>query len=225
VVVEGKTELGLLLEFLQEWDSQCAKNGLPTSAGEGVAVQDGNGGSEVGPRAASLAALGIAVLGLLDNDDRTIDAAVESARTAGVEMVRWNLGMNTEAQVCSELSAQGLTRFLELAVEVRNSPQTVLQDLESVGGGRTCPSLDVDEWLAEGVSLDHARSQIVGAAVARKWFKGVDEGRALARWVIKHGASGELAATLATLGIVRAFVYPGEFDATGDVQSPEGSHG
>lgn len=207
VVVEGKTELGLILECLDLWDSERAEAGLPTAAGMGVAVQDGNGGSEVGPRGEALASLGISVLGFLDNDDRTVDTAVASAQAAGVEMVRWELGMNTEAQVCSQLSAQGLTRFLELAVEIRSSCATVLQDLEAADTTFSFDSLDVEDWLEHGDSVELARARVARAAVERRWFKGVDDGRALGRWIINHAPTDDLASTHESLGRVQLFAY------------------
>jgi hypothetical protein len=36
---------------------------------------------------------------LLDNDDRSVDAAATAAANAGVKIIRWGLGHNTEAQV------------------------------------------------------------------------------------------------------------------------------
>jgi catechol 2,3-dioxygenase-like lactoylglutathione lyase family enzyme len=208
VVAEGKTEHGLLLECLDNWDTERAAAGLSTSAGEGVAIQDGNGGTEVGPRAEALARLGFVVAAFSDNDDRSVDAALAAAEAAGVHIIRWDSGLNTEKQVCADLSAQGLTSFVKLGAKRRSSDDTVRQDLDSVDPSNPVPSLDVEDWLKSGVTLDLARERIATAAVKRKWFKDVEGGRALGRWIMRNYTKAQLASTVAHLEAVRTFVYP-----------------
>lgn len=207
VVAEGKTEHGLLVECVESWDAERVALGLSTAAGEGLAVQDGMGGSEVAPRVQALADLGFAVAGFLDNDDRSIDAAVAAAQAAGVQMIRWDHGCKTETQICSQLSAKGLTAFIELGVKQRSSEDTVLQDLNAVDPSKPVPSLDVEDWLILNFTLEEARERIAAGAANRKWFKEVDGGRALGRWVVKNYQNAQLAATVARLEEVRAFVY------------------
>lgn len=209
IVAEGKTEYGLLLECIEAWDAQRADVGLSTSAGEGLAIQDGSGGSEVAPRAEALSALGFVVAGFLDNDDRSVDAAVLAAEAAGVQMIRWDHGFKTETQICSQLTAKGLTSFLKLGVQQRSSEDTVRQDLDSVDPAKPVSSLDVEDWVILDFTLEEARDRIAAAAVTRKWFKEVDGGRVVGRWIVKNYERSQLAATVAHLEEVRAFVYPG----------------
>lgn len=220
VVAEGKTEHGLLMECVEAWDAERVALGLSTSAGEGLAVQDGMGGSEVAPRVQALADLGFAVAGFLDNDDRSIDAAVAAAETAGVQMIRWDSGCKTETQICSQLSAKGLTAFLMLGVKQRSSEDTVLQDLNAVDPSKPVPSLDVEDWLILNFTLEEARERIAAGAANRKWFKEVEGGRALGRWVVKKYQKAQLAATVARLEEVRAFVY----SAAAESPSEAGDH-
>lgn len=208
VVAEGKTEHGLLMECVEAWDAKRAALGLSTSAGEGLAIQDGMGGSEVAPRVQALADLGFVVAGFLDNDDRSIDAAVAAAEDAGAPMIRWDHGCKTETQICSELSAKGLTAFIKLGVKQRSSEDTVFQDLNAVDPSKPVPSLDVEEWLILNFTLEEARDRIAAGSVNRKWFKEVEGGRALGRWIVKNYESTQLSATVAHLEEVRAFVYP-----------------
>lgn len=223
VVAEGKTEHGLLLELIDAWDALRAASGQSTSAGEGVAIQDGNGGAEVGPRSEALALMGFTVMSFLDNDDRSVDAGIVDAMVAGVQVTRWGLGLNTEMQVCSQLQADGLTDFLSLGSQRRNSEDTVLQDLNSIDPTNPVHSLDVQAWLATGVSLETARDRIAQAAIKRKWFKDVDGGRELGAWIGRNYKQAQLASTTALLNNVRAFLYPEEGpdgaasgDSTGD---------
>lgn len=208
LVAEGKTEHGLLMECIEAWDAERAVTGLSTSAGEGLAIQDGSGGSEVAPRVQALAELGFVVAGFLDNDDRSIDAAVEAAEAAGVQMIRWANGYKTETQICSQLSAKGLTALIKLGVQQRSSEDTVLQDLNAVEPSKPVPSLDVEDWLILSFTLEEARDRVAAGAVNRKWFKDVDGGRLLGRWVVKNYENAQLSATAAHLAEVRAFVYP-----------------
>lgn len=207
VVAEGKTEHGLLMELLESVDAIRARLGHSTSAGEGVAIQDGNGGTEVGPRAEALARLGFTVAAFCDNDDRSIDGPLAAAEAAGVTCIRWDYGHSLETQLCSQLEAPGLTALLQLAVERRHSVNTVLDDLTATGPGVQATHLDVDAWLVI-YPLEEMRTWIARAAIARKWFKDVPGGRALGNWIVPRYNDPQLAGLVTRLEQVRAFAYP-----------------
>ena len=217
VVTEGATEYGVLLSCVDVWDQERSSTGLSTAAGEGAAIQDGQGGTEVPLRAQAMAKLGYEAAGFMDNDVRDSDAAVTDAELAGVTIIRWDLGHQTESQLCAELDSDGLTSLLTLAVDRRNSEDTVLQDLNFIDPSRTVSSLDVGAWLEIPMTLDDARSRIASAAVARKWFKDVEGGKALGVWIMKHIDRPELARVSACLQAVQNFVYP----APPSLPSPE----
>jgi putative ATP-dependent endonuclease of the OLD family len=206
IVAEGKTEHGLLLEYIEAWDAVRISQGLPTSAGEGVAIQDGNGGTEVAPRAEALARLGFVVAGFCDNDDRAVDAPLAAAQAAGIVAIRWSFGHNTESQTCAELEADGLQSFLELGVQRRNGEDTVLQDINAADTANPLTSLDVASWLAVHTLAD-VRARVTKAAVDREWFKDVPGGRELGKWINDHYTDPQLATTVATLEQIRSFVY------------------
>lgn len=208
VIVEGATEYGLLLECVDVWDEERTSEGLSTSAGEGAAIQDGQGGSEVSLRSIAMAELGFKVAGFIDNDDRSVDDAALQAASAGVTIIRWDLEHNTETQICAGLGAKGLTSLLEVAVERRNAEDTVLQDINSVVSGTSVSSLDVQDWINDGMSLNDARQGIAAASVKRKWFKEVDGGKALGRWLMSNRDQRELAAAIARLDEILTFIYP-----------------
>lgn len=222
VVTEGKTEHGLLIECLEAWDAERSSLGLSTSAGEGAAIQDAGGGTEVAPRAEALAQLGFSVLGFLDNDDRAVDAAVLDAQVAGATIVRWDHGLCTESQICSQLGAGSLTVFVKKGVELRGSEQTVRDDLNSVDGSQSVTSLDVDDWIAAGITIDDARSRVATAATARKWFKEVEGGRVLGRLIMGNATNPQLSATVGHLNEVRSFIYPPVVSASpGEVEADD----
>lgn len=88
VIGEGKTEHGLLAACFDAWDRERIAAGLSSSAGEGLAIQDGNGGEKAVIRAGAMAPLGSSVLALIDNDVRTADPHVLRAEQAGVTVIR-----------------------------------------------------------------------------------------------------------------------------------------
>ncbi|QOD94084.1 ATP-binding protein [Chryseoglobus sp. 28M-23] len=164
IVAEGKTEHGLLLQMLDYWDEERTTIGLSTSAGEGIAIQDGMGGSEVPLRALALAEIGYEVAGFMDNDVRTSDAAVTSAEAGGVNIFRWDVQHNTESQISFELDAETLTSFIAAGVERRSAHQTVLDDINWTDATSTVSTLDVSDWLSDGMTIEVARERVAKAA-------------------------------------------------------------
>lgn len=208
LVSEGKTEHGMFLACLEEWDTQRAAVGLSTSAGEGVAVQDGMGGTEVCPRAQAFAQLGFEVAAFLDHDDTAVDSGVTSAQAAGVQVIRWGAGHNTETQICSQLQADMLNSFIALGSNRRNGTDTVLQDINNVDTTNPVLSLDVQVWLDSGMTIDAARNRVASAAVTRKWFKDVEGGRDLGNWLLTNYQNAQLISPVSCLDQVRSFLYP-----------------
>lgn len=207
VIGEGKTEHGVLAACFDFWDHERKAAGLTTAAGEGMAIQDGNGGEKAANRAAAMAPLGCSVLALIDNDVRTADPHVVEAEKAGATVVRWEVDRCIESQVCSQLSADELTDFISLGVEHRGAESTVLDDIRAIGQAQVT-SLAVTDWL-HTYSIDEARSIVATAARhgKRGWFKDVDAGRALGEWLLARRASPNLAAVFTRLDQIRMFVY------------------
>ncbi len=208
VIAEGATEYGLLIACVDFWDASRSATGLSTAAGEGAAIQDGQGGSEVPLRAQVMAQLGYETAGFMDNDVRDSDYAVAQAQAAGVAIIRWEEGHQTESQVCAQLDVNGLNSLLDLAVELRNSEETVIQDLNSIDPFKPIPSLDVSAWLTPTLTIAEARVRVAKAAGERKWFKNVEGGKALGTWMIRHIDEPQLEQVAARLYAVRRFLYP-----------------
>ena len=207
IVVEGKTEHGLILECLQTWDDDNALLGLPTSAGKGAAIQDAGGGSEVAPRVQTLIQLGYSAAGLLDNDDKSVERAVTRAVNSGALIVRWQAGHCTEQEVCSGLEAEDLTEFLHLGVELRGSESTVIHELNQSGSYNDAFTLDVRSWIGSDLTIEDARRWVAATAIDGKWFKTVDSARELAKWILKKRGQPSLSTTMERLDQIRRFVY------------------
>jgi putative ATP-dependent endonuclease of OLD family len=207
VIGEGKTEHGVLAACFDTWDQERSTAGLTTSAGAGLAIQDGNGGEKAVNRAEAMAPLGCSVLALIDNDVRTADPHVERAQQVGATVVRWEDDHCIESQISSRLSADELQDFIALGVEHRGAESTVLDDIRDIGQGRVT-SLVVAGWL-NTCSIEDAR-RIVGLAAShrkRGWFKDVDAGRALGEWLLARRGSPSLAAVFTRLNEIKTFVY------------------
>jgi hypothetical protein len=207
VIGEGKTEHGVLASCFDAWDRERSAIGLTTSAGEGLAIQNGNGGETAANRAEAMAPLGCSVLALIDNDVRTADPHVLKAEQAGATVVRWDVDHCIESQICSQLDADELQAFITLGVEHRGAESTVLDDIKTVGKAQVT-SLVVADWL-HSYSVEDIRSFVALAASDRKrgWFKNVDAGRRLGEWLLGQHASPNLAAVFTRLNQIKTFVY------------------
>ena len=207
VVVEGKTEHGLLLECIDAWDEERVGEGLSTAAGEGTAVVDGGGGREAISKAQALLALGLEVASFIDNDDRSVDDNAEQAKSSGVLVTRWAEGNNTERQICAQMNETMLTRLVAVGSIQRSGDETVLQDLNLDRFGTKVTSLDVGAWISDGMSLTDARTRVAVAAHDRKWFRTVDSGRALGAFVLGEYENPEIAQFVMRLNQVKRFIY------------------
>jgi hypothetical protein len=159
VIGEGKTEYGVLAACFDAWDLERSAAELTTAAGEGLAIQDGNGGEKAANRAEAMAPLGCSVLALIDNDVRTADQHIAKAEQGGATVVRWEPGCCIETQICSQLDADELQDFVSLGVEHRGAQSTVLDDINSRGQARVV-NLTVADWLLTH-SIEDAR-EVVG---------------------------------------------------------------
>lgn len=209
VVTEGKTEFGLLLSMVEQWDDVAAATDGATSAANGVAIANGVG-SNAPNRAGVLARLGYDVALFMDNDDRGVDAAVTAAEANGATSIRWQLGNATENEMIAAMDASMLSELLRVAVEVRVDETTVKSDLINVSAsGPRVSGLDVGVWIySDGFTLETARQLIAKAAMKSKWFKSVPAGRALGEFIFRNAAVLRSTSFGATLLAVKAFIYP-----------------
>jgi len=209
IVTEGRTEEGLLHELIRRKDRERLALGQSVAAGEGTVVQDGEGGSEAPVRARALIELGYAVAVFMDSDDRTVDANVRKAESAGVVVARWAKGHNTESQLAASLDAPGLTSLLLLGVDVRSSESTVVNDLTQAGLPGDIVSLKVEDWIADGsTDLAGARGLISKAMIASKWFKNVDAGNSLGEWILDHQDDFMDSTVCEVIETLQSFIYP-----------------
>lgn len=196
VINEGKTEYGVVLEHLDEWDADTESDAVP-SAALGVVAIEGNGGTGSAGRAAQFLNLGYDVVLFIDSDDTNANTLADQVAADGGAVIRWEGVHSIETAVCAELTEAGLTAFIEAAIEVADDPEsaravyaTALVANGAPDSSAGAETLDVSTWAAAGVELDPARD-IVGKTAKGKnkdkdkgWFKRVDKGRRLGRFIL-----------------------------------------
>ncbi|MBP2452389.1 ATP-dependent nuclease [Mycolicibacterium lutetiense] len=191
VLTEGKTEYGFLLELLHQWDEEVTAAGLPSSAAIGVVAVEGSGGATI-DWARVLTQVGYDVVVFIDSDVPKDRAAADELEAEGVAVIRWRSDHHIERAVTDALTASELTaliaRAIELADDPSASPNNYLAQLKTRGLPPSTTTLAAETWVADGVGIEAAREIVATAAHKSGWFKRVDKGRALARFL--QGARG-----------------------------------
>lgn len=210
VINEGKTEYGVVLEHLEEWNLGPNREPAP-SAALGVVPIEGNGGTGSAAWAGQFLHAGYEIVLFIDSDDEAANDLVPAIKTAGGTVVQWSGAHSIETAICAQLDEIGLNAFIEAALDVADDREASAQSYAAKLVAKGAPPrntgadpLDVVTWAAAGVSLDEAR-EIVGLAAKGKdidkekaWFKRVDKGRRLGRFILETPAlqTGEVKAKL-----------------------------
>ncbi|AMK79463.1 ATP-dependent nuclease [Corynebacterium glutamicum] len=210
LICEGKTEYGLVQACVTEWDKERIANSEPVAAGRAFALQDAHGGSEVSLRCIELKKLGYQVIGFLDKDTNEIEKHASSAIEAGIPLIRWDNGMQTEGQICSGLSWELLDEFVNLGKQMRSDKETVLADLQKVETRQPIVDLNTEDWKRQGIPIEEARHIVGRAANKSKWFKNIDGGELLGKWLIKHRQHPDLTSVWSRLRQIENFIYTDE---------------
>ncbi|MCL8026461.1 ATP-dependent nuclease [Nocardioides bruguierae] len=205
VLCEGKTEYGLLLALLNQWNDERERNGALPAAALGVVGVEGNGGTGTVAWTRELLAVGYDVVAVLDSDDASTNALVPAVVVAGGKVVQWPGDVCTEQALCDQLEIDGLTAFVAAAVAAAEDPETAASSyasqLQSKGAPTTGEPLEVKSWLDVGLSLTEARGVVGMTAKKSGWFKNVDRGKVLAEFVLgRHELqTGPVATAVASL--------------------------
>lgn len=209
VLTEGKTEFGFLLELLHQWDEQATTAGQPSSAAIGVVAVEGSGGATI-DWARVLTEVGYDVVVFIDSDVPKDRVAADELRARGVAVIRWKDDYHIEGAVTDTLTASELTtltaRAVELADDPSASPNNYLTQLRTRGLPATITTLDVETWIADGISLDAARQTIAAAAHKFGWYKRVDKGRAMAT-LLQGAQRYPDSETASKIGALRAAIF------------------
>ncbi|GLZ78058.1 hypothetical protein Afil01_28650 [Actinorhabdospora filicis] len=219
IVCEGKTESGICRVLLRCWDEKRETEGAASHTALGVTHING-GGHTAPKRARSLMELGYPTLLMVDNDDRGVDALVQTAEEAGVKMVRWSVGKAIEHEIIDAFEGDALKELVELAAEIKGR-ESVLSSINArLTGTSPITTIDPDEWLDGTRTLEDVKAALRQAACPKKekdkddksWFKREDHGEALGELLITH--KGQLSDVLKKgFTRLRKFVYDEPQDA------------
>jgi hypothetical protein len=196
VVGEGATEVGMIRELFARWDQGRVGPSTLTSITAGLAIVNGGGGASAARRAKLLADLGYPVLTLVDNDDASIDTALDDAKAAGVTVLRWTSGRALEDELAAHLDHGGLRDLLAAAAEERGE-ESIRATVANHLGGQHLLGLDPLTWVTGDLDLEAVRGAIGRAAKGQSqatptkedrkaWFKRESGGGQLGALVIQH---------------------------------------
>jgi hypothetical protein len=198
LVTEGNTEIGLLLGLRENWP---ARHGGKPVEQLGVAIADGNG-EQAASMALSLAALGYQCAIFRDSDTAIAAPYLAALAEAGVAIIEYGGGLNTEQAIFSAAPDELVQELLTYARAERgddaidNNLDIKIPDL-----GLATIRADFGMWdLLSEMDAAQLRDAIAEVAARKKWFKDQRIGRGLApmAWRIAQTViASRLAATLA----------------------------
>lgn len=222
IVTEGKTEYGLVLELLEDWDKETDTGHVP-SAALGVIAVEGGGGSKSAGWAKDLRNAGYDVILFIDSDDPDANAAAADVGELGASIVQWPGSVSTESALCVQLDWEGLSAYLAAAEAEaedlhawRQSSANLLQKHVEQSGQMPTDVLDIPSWESAGVSLADCQEALAGVSNAKGWFKQVHRGRRLGKLILDTPSLQE-GAVATTVEALRSAVY-----ATKTMSSPDG---
>ncbi|WP_085916379.1 MULTISPECIES: AAA family ATPase [Pseudonocardia] len=230
LVAEGKTELGIAMQLRDRWDAERQKDDppRPPAAALGVYAIEGGGSQAVG-RVRDLRRAGYEVTFFLDADRADTNDHADELEAAGVRIVRWPEGYNTEQVVCAHLTWTGLSDLIDLARAimldagadndtVENTLRTRL--IKHLPATVTDP-LNTATWAGSGLDLDSARDAVANAATDSKdgkaWFKIIEAGKRLGAMLLDHRDLAESEALQQLITDLKDAIY---CDRTGTEEGP-----
>lgn len=199
IVAEGATEVGLCHALDEAWTSETGG-----SFGYlGVAVVDGQGGTQPAEVSGHLVKLGYDVALLIDSD-----AKAKTSKAAGATILAWPDGLCTEQRLAEDLPDEAIKQMAVRAYEhggrgVRDAlaAQLFVKPAQLAEG-------EPAEW-PDAVGLEAFRKALGDVAKNKKqaWFKSREHGDFLGSLVVEHWASITDTPTHAVIGKLRAFAH------------------
>lgn len=177
-LLEGKTEHGVISHFVSKWEVDREEPLAHRNAA--LVTGSGSGGSAASEHALKLRKLGYDVALFADSDTTTTPPDADLI-AAGVTVIRWAGGCNTETRVTRDVPQPILQTMVNFGIAMKDEPSIRAAFAEKFG--IAVATTNVSDWLASGISMDHIRAAIgvVAAKGKAAWFKNVERGRALGR--------------------------------------------
>jgi len=185
IVCEGKTEEAFCRELNKYWSDKHKGQNMEFL---GIAAVNGNGIPD-GPKAVlQFVKLGFKVI-FFGDSDRPINPSEQILKDAGAEVLLWPDNMCIEQRVTADIPWQLLQELLNTANEIKSEQSvkdSIKTEIAKLGDDQAkIVSLNLDDWLSNGIDELIIRSSIGNAANVSDWFKNLNEGKLLAELVIK----------------------------------------
>jgi ABC-type branched-subunit amino acid transport system ATPase component len=185
IVCEGKTEEALCRELNNFWTQRHDGESMEL---RGAVAVDGNGTPASSKATFQFAKLGYDVIYFGDSD-RPLDPSEQTLKDAGVEVLLWPNSMCIEQRIAVDIPLQLLQELINTATEIKSTESvkdSIKTEITKLGGNQAkIISLNLDNWLSNGIDELIIRSCIGNAAKLSDWFKNLNEGKLLAEIVLK----------------------------------------
>jgi len=205
LVTEGNTELGLLLGVRENWPPRHAGKPIEQLS---VAIADGNG-SQACAIALGLKSLGYLVA-LYRDSDTNLSAADQSAlAAAGIVVIEYGGGLNTERAMFSIASDDLVQELLEFA-RAERGVDAVDNNLDIKIPDLTLSVIRAPftNWeLFSALDGHQLREAIAEVANRKRWFKDQRIGRGLAAPVWRIAMGTPTSPLAQTLSQIEAWLY------------------
>lgn len=213
LINEGKTEYGVAMRLLEEWDTGPSPENVP-SAALGVVALEGNGGTGSAKWAKEMLGVGYDVVLFIDSDEPDANALVPAIQELGGTVIQWPGGMCIESAVCSQLDQFGLNAYIAAALEVADDPsafrQSFTDHLRRQGVDAVPPAVvdvfDTVTWASAGTSLTACQLAVAQASKDKGWFKRVHKGQRLGTFILE-APSLQAGPVKRTIDLLKAAIY------------------
>jgi len=197
LVCEGPTEVGLIRGLDEYWLAQ----GLEPLAFQSIAVADGQGIPQSGPRASAFAQLGYRTALLMDDDRPFTPEEGAPVDAAGVQIISWGAGQATEDALFAGMAWADVVRLMTFAEEIYDR-QTLDMGVRTHNNGLTLDACLADDQAAHRRALGLAAKQ-------QGWFKRIDFGERVGRDVLGPGLARAGEGLQNTVAQIRAWIDVG----------------
>jgi len=181
IVCEGKTEWGVCRAMDDFWQFSSK---IPFAClGIEPICSSTSGGSESPKYALALAKLGYKVVYFGDSDVPVNSKEMESLN---IKVILWSDNKNIENRLCIDIPIEGLQKIIELAIDISEDENKIWNDIKIQTSYLEQEFENNIFWLLEIKKESEVRKIIGNAANKGKWFKSMEKGYRLGKFITEY---------------------------------------